>query len=215
MFDAFVPRMVRVTVTVLAKGSAILQCKVLRFTPFDPTTKTSEALIADERGDEQRIVKGAPAAIAAIARFEAGATAELDKLMRQGYRVLAVAGGPPGRLALMGLIALSDPPRPDSKALLADLRSMDVHTVMVTGDAASTAATVAGAAASFAIAYWGMPAEGFEPPTYGLQNRCTTTVLSRHFEGRRIRRHAKNAFYRTRRPRLFLLRGQGGWFLRQ
>src|SRR5271166_471381 len=25
-----------------------------------------------------------------------------------------------------------------------------------------------------------MPAEGFEPPTYGLQNRCTTTVLSRH-----------------------------------
>jgi hypothetical protein len=25
-----------------------------------------------------------------------------------------------------------------------------------------------------------LPAEGFEPPTYGLQNRCTTTVLSRH-----------------------------------
>ncbi len=24
-----------------------------------------------------------------------------------------------------------------------------------------------------------MPAEGFEPPTFGLQNRCTTTVLSR------------------------------------
>ena len=27
---------------------------------------------------------------------------------------------------------------------------------------------------------FGLPAEGFEPPTYGLQNRCTTTVLSRH-----------------------------------
>jgi hypothetical protein len=28
---------------------------------------------------------------------------------------------------------------------------------------------------------WGdLPAEGFEPPTYGLQNRCTTAVLSRH-----------------------------------
>jgi hypothetical protein len=27
-----------------------------------------------------------------------------------------------------------------------------------------------------------VPAEGFEPPTYGLQNRCTTTVLSRHFK---------------------------------
>jgi hypothetical protein len=29
------------------------------------------------------------------------------------------------------------------------------------------------------IIFWGLPAEGFEPPTYGLQNRCTTTVLSR------------------------------------
>ena len=25
-----------------------------------------------------------------------------------------------------------------------------------------------------------MPGEGFEPPTFGLQNRCTTTVLTRH-----------------------------------
>ena len=57
--------------------------------------------------------------------------------------MLAVAGGPPQQLTLMGLIALSDPPRPDSKALLAELRSMGVHTVMVTGDAAPTAATVA------------------------------------------------------------------------
>src|SRR5271168_3271877 len=32
----------------------------------------------------------------------------------------------------------------------------------------------------------GLPAEGFEPPTYGLQNRCTTTVLSRHFKSRDI-----------------------------
>ncbi len=127
----------------LAKGSAILQCKVLRFTPFDPATKISEALIADERGDQKRIVKGAPAAIAAIAPFEAGATAELDKLMGQGYRVLAVAGGPPQHLTLMGLIALSDPPRPDSKTLLEELSAMGVRTVMVTGDAAPTAAAVA------------------------------------------------------------------------
>ena len=26
-----------------------------------------------------------------------------------------------------------------------------------------------------------VPAAGFEPATYGLQNRCTTTVLSRQF----------------------------------
>ena len=71
------------------------------------------------------------------------ATTELETLTRQGYRVLAVAAGPPQRLTLIGLIALSDPPRKDSKGLLAELRSLGVKTVMVTGDAAPTAATVA------------------------------------------------------------------------
>ncbi len=51
----------------LAQGSAILKRRVLRFTPFDPATKTSEALVADELGHEERILKGAPGAIAAIA----------------------------------------------------------------------------------------------------------------------------------------------------
>jgi H+-transporting ATPase len=125
--------------------SAPLQAKVLQFTPFDPATKTSEALIVDERGVEQRILKGAPAAIASIAPLGSSAAAELDMLTRQGYRVLAVAGGPPQQLTLLGLIAVSDPPRPDSKDLLAELRSTGVHAVMVTGDAAPTAATIAAA----------------------------------------------------------------------
>jgi hypothetical protein len=45
-----------------------------------------------------------------------------------------------------------------------------------------------------------MPAEGFEPPTYGLQNRCTTTVLSRHVCDRAWRSSPQGAFYRDRRP---------------
>ncbi len=129
----------------LAEGSPILQYRVLRFTPFDPETKTSEALITDGQGDEQRVIKGAPAAIAPLASFGPTVAALLDKLTRQGQRVLAVAAGPAQQLTLMGLVALSDPPRPDSKVLLAELRSMGVHTVMVTGDAAPTAAAVAAA----------------------------------------------------------------------
>jgi hypothetical protein len=27
-----------------------------------------------------------------------------------------------------------------------------------------------------------VPGEGFEPPTFGLQNRCTTTVLTRRYQ---------------------------------
>lgn len=127
------------------KESPIPHVKLLRFTPFDPATKISEALIGDGRGNEQRIVKGAPAAVASIAPWGPSVSAELDRLTHQGYRVLAVAGGPPGELTLFGFVALSDPPRSESKALLVELRSMGVHTVMVTGDATSTAASVAGA----------------------------------------------------------------------
>ena len=31
-----------------------------------------------------------------------------------------------------------------------------------------------------------VPGEGFEPPTFGLQNRCTATVLTRRYQ--RLRR---------------------------
>jgi hypothetical protein len=45
-----------------------------------------------------------------------------------------------------------------------------------------------------------VPAEGFEPPTYGLQNRCTTTVLSRHLCDRTSRSSSQGAFYRALPP---------------
>ena len=61
----------------------------------------------------------------------------------KGFRVLAVAAGPSASLRLIGFIALSDPPRADSAALVAELSSLGVRTVMVTGDAPATAAIVA------------------------------------------------------------------------
>ena len=67
----------------------------------------------------------------------------LERFAASGYRTLAVAAGPPTGLAVIGLIGLSDPPRPDSAGLLAELRSLGVSAVMVTGDAPATAATVA------------------------------------------------------------------------
>jgi H+-transporting ATPase len=46
-------------------------------------------------------------------------------------------------MKLIGLIALSDPPRADSAALVTELHALGVRTVMVTGDAPATAAIVA------------------------------------------------------------------------
>jgi H+-transporting ATPase len=72
----------------------------------------------------------------------AAATAAVT-LEKQGFRVLAVASGADGAMHIAGLIALSDPPRPDSAALVTELATLGVRTVMVTGDSAPTAASVA------------------------------------------------------------------------
>lgn len=117
--------------------------KLDRFIPFDPANKMSEAVTVDAQGGVLRIVKGAFATIAGQAAASSAAAASAGDLEAQGLRVLAVASGPPTSLQLAGLIGLSDPPRADSAALIADLSAMGIRTVMVTGDAPATAAVVA------------------------------------------------------------------------
>jgi len=116
---------------------------VLRFIPFDPATKMAEATAVDHGESPIRIVKGAPTTVAAIAPLPPAAAEALDRFTAAGYRTIAVAGGPSENLGLIGLVAFSDPPRADSKELLAELRSLGVDPIMVSGDAAATAATVA------------------------------------------------------------------------
>ena len=115
----------------------------LRFVPFDPTQKMSEAQIVDAAGRTLRVVKGAFQRINELAPAPPEGHAAATQLASQGYRVLAVASGPAGRLAMAGLIALSDPPRKEAHELIAELRAQGVHTIMVTGDAAPTASVVA------------------------------------------------------------------------
>ncbi|MBI1963954.1 MAG: HAD-IC family P-type ATPase, partial [Candidatus Rokubacteria bacterium] len=118
--------------------------RLVRFLPFDPATKMAEAFTVDRDGHELRIVKGAFETIADAAEAPAEARRLVDDLAGRGHRVIAVAAGPASSLRLAGLIALSDPPREDSAALVAALRGMGVRTMMVTGDSPATAAAVAG-----------------------------------------------------------------------
>jgi H+-transporting ATPase len=117
--------------------------KLSKFVPFDSATKMSEATAVDPRGATVRAVKGAFAAIVGLTEASPDASTIENQLEAQGFRVLAVAVGPPGAVKLAGIIALSDPPRTDSAALIAELRTLGVRTVMVTGDAPATAAIVA------------------------------------------------------------------------
>jgi len=117
--------------------------KLSRLTPFDPATKMSEATALESSGATVRIVKGAFATIGAMVAPSPVATATANELESQGFRVLAVAAGPPAALQLLGLIALSDPAREDSAPMVTELKSLGIRTVMVTGDAAATAGIVA------------------------------------------------------------------------
>jgi H+-transporting ATPase len=111
--------------------------------PFDPATKMSEATATDSTGSPQRIVKGASAMVIGLAQPSPTVTAAANELEAKGFRVLAVAVGSATAMKLAGLIALSDPPRPDSAALITELHKLGVRTVMVTGDAPATAGIVA------------------------------------------------------------------------
>jgi H+-transporting ATPase len=117
--------------------------KVSRFIPFDPAKKMSEATAVDSSGGTIRIIKGAFAEVGVLAAPSPTALATASELEAKGFRVLAVAAGPPAAMQLLGLIALSDPARQDSPALIAELKTLGVRTVMVTGDAPATAVIVA------------------------------------------------------------------------
>ncbi|HLX18011.1 MAG TPA: HAD-IC family P-type ATPase [Bradyrhizobium sp.] len=116
---------------------------LIGFTPFDPAAKMSEARARDSHGNALRIVKGAFAVVRKFSQSAPGAEQSAIELQKHGHRVLGVAIGDGDAMRLVGLVALSDPPRGDSRELIDQLRKLGVHTVMATGDAATTAAFVA------------------------------------------------------------------------
>jgi H+-transporting ATPase len=112
--------------------------KQISFIPFDPVRKRTEAEVARD-GDRFVAIKGAAQVLLGLARLseeEAEAvTRRVDDLAGKGYRTLAVGlkhGASP--LELLGLIPLYDPPRGDSRQVIADMKEHGIDVKMVTGD---------------------------------------------------------------------------------
>jgi len=112
--------------------------KQLAFTPFDPIHKRTEAEI--EKGEERFIaVKGAAQVLLGMTQLSDDEIHNINQTVNQlagkGYRTLAVGrrrGDAP--LELLGLIPLYDPPRDDSRQVIADMQRHGVEVKMVTGD---------------------------------------------------------------------------------
>jgi H+-transporting ATPase len=126
-----------------AKANTGGALKVTKFVPFDPARKIAEAMAVDANGGAVRAVKGASASVIALTQPAPTAAATAQELEAKGFRVLAIALGPPTALRLAGFIALADPPRGDAAELIKELKTMGVRTVMVTGDAPATAEIIA------------------------------------------------------------------------
>jgi len=88
------------------------------------------------------VVKGGPQPVASLIPNAPDWGGAVDKLAADGYRVLAVAAGTGNDLELAGLVALTDPPREDSRALIERLHRLGVRVTMVTGDGPTTARAV-------------------------------------------------------------------------
>jgi len=109
------------------------------FAPFDAKSRRTEAVV-EQNGQRLRVMKGAVRTIAEACGLQASEVEALEVRVSaaaaKGYRTLAVARGPEtGAPALVGLVSLYDPPRPDAKQLIATLLDLGVPVKMLTGDA--------------------------------------------------------------------------------
>jgi magnesium-transporting ATPase (P-type) len=122
---------------------------LVSFAPFDPANRRTEAeAVVQRNGQPFRVMKGALRSVADACGLESRAIEALEAQaggsVRGGSRVLAVASGPAqARAELLGLVILQDPPRPDARKLIAELRGLGVDVKMLTGDALSVASDIA------------------------------------------------------------------------
>jgi H+-transporting ATPase len=133
------------------RGLSLDSHRQISYTPFNPAIKRTEATVEAD-GQTYRVVKGAAPVILSMCRgLDSAMAGEVDEkitaLSRKGYRTLAVAKtveSDPDNLKLVGLIPLADPPRPDSKKMIEEIRELGVKPIMLTGDALPIAREIAG-----------------------------------------------------------------------
>ncbi|MBE2183544.1 MAG: plasma-membrane proton-efflux P-type ATPase [Anaerolineae bacterium] len=118
----------------------------LEFTPFDPATKRTEAMIhKSEKAKKQTyVVKGSPHVINDMVPQADGLYQMAEGFAANGDRLVAVASAKEGKpLKVAGLVALQDPPREDAASVIQRLQALGVRVVMITGDGLATAQSIA------------------------------------------------------------------------
>ena len=115
----------------------------VKFTPFNPTDKRTEAHLIDPVTKAEFLVsKGAPQVILRLCTkdkdaLKAKVDADVQMLGDRGFRALGVALSrtvSPPQWEFLGILSLFDPPRPDTKHTIEQAGENGVIVKMVTGD---------------------------------------------------------------------------------
>jgi len=131
-------------------GIDIRGYKQVAYTPFNPAMKRTEAII-EIKGNRWKVVKGASQTVVSLCRqADQKTTAKVNDTIKEfsqkGYRTITVArsaGADFDDLVFAGLLALADPPRPDSKNMIMEARLLGLKPIMLTGDSISIAREIA------------------------------------------------------------------------
>jgi H+-transporting ATPase len=133
----------------LKDDKAFKDYKIVHFQPFDPVHKRTEATIKDSEGKTFKVSKGAPQAILELMADKLNIKDKLEETINKfavkGYRSLGVARtDEKDEWHYLGILALSDPPREDSKDTITEAKRMGLKVKMVTGDQVAIGKEIAG-----------------------------------------------------------------------
>ena len=121
----------------------------LKFVPFDPVGKRTEATIKANQDKILKVTKGAPQVILELAQVDQNTRTKADQAIgnfaAKGYRTLGVARAEDdGLWQFLGILPLFDPPREDSAETIGQTRTHGIAVKMVTGDNLAIAGEIAG-----------------------------------------------------------------------
>jgi H+-transporting ATPase len=118
------------------------------FQPFDPVHKRTESTVKAADGSVFKVTKGAVQVILALSANADAVRADVDKatdeFAKRGFRSLGVAKATgDGAWQFLGVLPLYDPPRPDSKEMIATAEELGIDVKMITGDQLAIAKEIA------------------------------------------------------------------------
>ncbi len=114
--------------------------KLVKFTPFDPVGKRTEAAVTGADGKSIHFSKGAPQVIIELCKPDKEtaerAQSTVSDLAAKGLRALGVASSSDDgkSWSFLGVLSMLDPPRDDSKETIARAKAHGLKVKMVTGD---------------------------------------------------------------------------------